>query len=46
MSIEKTFNGEVIYNGFVDYKDFSSVNLQADFAFGESLLEKFRESVQ
>ena len=46
MSIAKTFNGGVIYNGCVDYKDFSSVNLQADFAFGESLFEKFKEYVR
>lgn len=46
MSISKTFNGEVIYNGCVDYKDFSSVNLQADFDFGESLFEKFKKYVQ
>lgn len=46
MSIAKTFNGEVIYHGYIDYKDFSSVNLQSYFALGESLFEKFKEYVR
>lgn len=45
-SILKTSDGKVIYNGEINYENFSYIDLQADFAFGESLFKKFKKYVQ